>query len=389
MDFRSKVIFMFMVALVGFGVIFVPVNAQGGDCHSNIITNFIHLHAVLDCLDDAATSQEYELLCQNELGSSATSLSCNSFAEREYLHIVAQVRVAGAGSDITTHMNITSDDGSTTLGATNNPPYTLYGEELGASSALIGDTFNTVKMYLKKNNSPTGTAYVGIWDSTANPPTSANVKCLINTIDVSTISTSKTEYTFVKSSGTCSGVSGDVIGIFYNGGSTSNNLTVYQDSTNSFDSTNSYLTRRHTSWSDFTTVDYRMVVYNNETGTLSPGLRFNADSGSNYAWKYSVDSAVPTSGTSASAIAPSGSLSGGVRAIVIIDLYNNLAGDRKVLNCEMSYILDSGATVAPFMSDCSGLWANVSNRVTSVSFIRLSGTNEYDTDTRITVWGYD
>lgn len=181
--------------------------------------------------------------------------------------LVSSLELAGSeGETITTvHMNTTTQGtGSHTLRSGSN---IFSGEELGASSSLIGDTFNIVKVDVLKNGSPTGTAYIGVWDSTI-APNNSNYLYLVDTIDVSTISTSRVTLTFENTVDTYTLSSGEIVGIFYNGGSVGNHITFYHSTAGEgqlFDSTNSYIGSYTSSWTDTTGQDKSMAIIHNVT----------------------------------------------------------------------------------------------------------------------------
>ena len=89
------------------------------------------------------------------------------------------------------------------------------------------------------------------------------MKQLFGTIDVSTISTTATDYEFHLSGSTLYTVAaGDRIGIKYTGGSGSAgiNVTPDRDAADPFGGTNSYRTRFEASWLTSTAEDLYMIL---------------------------------------------------------------------------------------------------------------------------------
>jgi len=107
--------------------------------------------------------------------------------------------------------------------------------------ACLGNEVTSLTYKLQKNNSPTGTCYARIWSS-------GNVlQCTLGSLDVSTISTSATDYEFddPDSSYTCS--NGDYIGIEYNSGDNTDYIKFYVH--NSVAVAYAGQASYHTSWS--------------------------------------------------------------------------------------------------------------------------------------------
>lgn len=136
--------------------------------------------------------------------------------------------------------------------------YCFTGELLKTNSILIGSEINEMKLYLKKVNSATGTATIGVWDSiTDTTPSVANVNYIIDTLDVSTLTTSYELKTFTKSvlTNTYTLSVNEVVGILYTSGTTTNYIDVNFNN-NVFDNTNSIGVRYDTaSYKDLSAFD--------------------------------------------------------------------------------------------------------------------------------------
>jgi hypothetical protein len=131
----------------------------------------------------------------------------------------------------------------------------IQAEYLWPTSHLIGKQIDSITIQLKKIGSPTGTVQVGVFNS------DLSVKQLFGTIESSTLPTSYAQFTFsLYPLQTYQMQSGDRIGIKFTGGSSSNNVAIMSDQTNTFDGTNSYLTSYGTSWNTYTAQDLYMTL---------------------------------------------------------------------------------------------------------------------------------
>jgi hypothetical protein len=133
----------------------------------------------------------------------------------------------------------------------------IHAEYVSPTSQLIGDNIDKITIKLKKSGSPTGNAEIGIFN------TDRTVKQLFATKDVSTLTTSYTDYTFSLPAGQTYQIqSDDRIGIKYVGGSTTNNISVMRDTAvaDPFDGTNSYHTYYTTTWTSATANDLYMIL---------------------------------------------------------------------------------------------------------------------------------
>lgn len=118
------------------------------------------------------------------------------------------------------------------------------------------------------------------------------------------------------------------------------------------------------------------------TGSMTYGLRFNSDSGSNYAYGSSVSQTQIELCNSSNCSFPDDILH-------TCHVLNNLSGDRKLLTCAtvIGGALDAGT--APTFITLGGKWSNTSAQITSISIVRTSGTGSMNTNSNVSVWGYD
>jgi hypothetical protein len=134
----------------------------------------------------------------------------------------------------------------------------------------------------------------------------------------------------------------------------------------------------------FITWELRVV-----TSSYTPGIRFNSDSGTNYAWRTSGNGGADTTATSATEIQTGLASNSGGGNIFFCNVYNNQAGDRKLLTCFGANGLDTNAGTLPGRAETAGKWSNTSAQITTVDIIRQAGTGSLNTGSTVTVWGYD
>ncbi|MBM2819243.1 MAG: putative xylanase/chitin deacetylase, partial [Nitrosarchaeum sp.] len=158
------------------------------------------------------------------------------------------------------HMSDTSV-GSGRSTASDRP---LHAEFVSPTSQLVGDAIDSITMKLKKTNSPTGIAQIGVFNA------DLTVKKLFGTIDSATMSPSYTDLTFSLPLGQTYQIqSGDLIGIKFTGGDSVNRISTMIDdnAADPFDGTNSYHTYYTTTWNPFPTNDLYMILRQSSTGT--------------------------------------------------------------------------------------------------------------------------
>src|SRR3990172_4764991 len=133
----------------------------------------------------------------------------------------------------------------------------IHAEYVSSSSQLVGDKIDTITLRLGKTGAPTGFAQIGVLN------TDLSVKKLFGTKDVSTISTSYTDYTFALGPTDLYTIqSGDRIGIKYTGGSANTHVKTMSDGNTAdpFDGTNTYRVEYKKSWSSSTAQDLYMTL---------------------------------------------------------------------------------------------------------------------------------
>jgi len=143
----------------------------------------------------------------------------------------------------------------------------IQAEFVTPSSVLVNQQIDTIQIQIKKQGLPTGTVTVGIFY------TNQTTKKIFGTIDSSTVSTSYTNYQFNLGS-LYTIVANDRIGFKYAGGDSSNDIAVMRDTTNGFDSTNSYHTYYQSGWTNSTGNDLTMTL---SSGSSSGATSFKIE----------------------------------------------------------------------------------------------------------------
>ena len=170
------------------------------------------------------------------------------------MYMILRQTVIPVSAVSATHMSDTTSSFASLISA----PRQLIAEFVTPTSQLVGDPIDSITLRLQKFGSPTGTAQIGIFNS------DLTVKKLFGTIDVSTISSSSTNYEFklLSSDPLYIIAANDRIGIKYTGGSSTTgiNVTPDRDASDPFDGSNSYRVRYETSWIDSALEDMYMIL---------------------------------------------------------------------------------------------------------------------------------
>lgn len=121
------------------------------------------------------------------------------------------------------------------------------------------------------------------------------------------------------------------------------------------------------------------------SGSITGGIRFNNDSGSNYAYRASYNGAADSSGTSQSSLpiysdaSPAG--------LMVIDIVN-ISASEKVAFTLLGLSGSAGAGNAPVRGEFLGKWANTSAQITRVDLIN-SGGGDFAAGSEVVVLGHD
>lgn len=119
-------------------------------------------------------------------------------------------------------------------------------------------------------------------------------------------------------------------------------------------------------------------------GTVNPSLRFNNDSGSNYAGRYSDDGAADiTSVSQSSALFRAGTVSVPQHGLGWL---TNLASSEKILRFECTEQATAGAANAPGRLEGVQKWVNTSVVISRVDLVN-SSTGDFATGSELIVYG--
>ncbi|AIF83549.1 putative xylanase/chitin deacetylase [Candidatus Nitrososphaera evergladensis SR1] len=179
--------------------------------------------------------------------------------------VTTETYTISASSFPITHMS----DTTATSGLSLYAGQQAHAEFVSPASQLVGKSIDQITLKLRKTNSPTGTAEVGVF----NPD--LTVKKLFGTKDAATLTSTYTDYTFSLSGLDLYTIqSGDRIGIKYAGGNSNNYMAVMldRDAADPFDGTNTYRQQYTTSWLSFTSDDMYMILKqtHDATDTIAP-----------------------------------------------------------------------------------------------------------------------
>jgi hypothetical protein len=139
----------------------------------------------------------------------------------------------------------------------------------------------------------------------------------------------------------------------------------------------------------FTAKKYLWVqVFTKSSGTNNHAIRFNGDSGTNYAYRRNLDggsfSAEINSSNDASI---SMSSLGGFNLFANIFIMNPASREKQHISHTV-FQNTAGASNAPRRREAVGKWTNTSNQITSI-LVYNNETGDYDTGSFIKVWGAD
>ena len=245
-------------------------NATFGVWSSNATSNTIGNTTFLPPLSPIHLTGKSSLRIENQTFSNTLV----SFADNtnNSLTISKSNKILVSGMQV-----IQMKDTTTSTGVITNSVSPIQAEYITNSSSLIGKPIDSITLQLKRTGLPTGNATVGIFNH------DLSLRKSFGMINSSSLTTSNTDYAFTISSldSPYAIQAGDIIGIKFSGGNSSNYVSVVSDQIGSFDGTNSYYTFFTTKWNNSTNKDLHMIlkvggaistpIYMNDK-TISPGL---------------------------------------------------------------------------------------------------------------------
>ena len=136
-----------------------------------------------------------------------------------------------------------------------------FGNQIKSAHAIVGSTLTKVEVSFK--TSMTGTATVGVWDS------SNNLKLTLGTKDLSTLTGSEAYYTF--DTGSVTMEADWIIGFQISGTATNTSVTLRTNGTNVDANIDAYNYNSSSGWGlDGTTREYNMKIHYNNGGDEKP-----------------------------------------------------------------------------------------------------------------------
>jgi hypothetical protein len=124
------------------------------------------------------------------------------------------------------------------------------------------------------------------------------------------------------------------------------------------------------------------------TNRILPGMRFNNDSGSNYAYRRSIDGGTDGTSTNLTNLHALGTDLSGANQFYNFFIINNSANEKLAIFHALDMQPGTGAGNAPRRSESVGKWANTSAQITEVEFDNLD-SGDFGTGSIIKVWGSD
>lgn len=133
----------------------------------------------------------------------------------------------------------------------------------------------------------------------------------------------------------------------------------------------------------------KVLIYTTHTGgTGDHFLRFNNDSGSNYARRVSDNGGADnTAGTSQTGLA----LDPGANAAPIFTEMEiiNVAAQEKLVNSHCTVQNTAGAATVSGRRELVGKWANTSDSITRIDVVNIGGTGDFASGSQVVVLGHD
>ena len=132
---------------------------------------------------------------------------------------------------------------------------------------------------------------------------------------------------------------------------------------------------------------------NNATNTGVVAINFNGDSGTNYSWRLSSNGGADVTSTSNTScrLLSTANINVATKSDIQLFFYDNVPTDRKGFTGISIAGLDSPASSTPNRHEYACKWDNTTNQINRISLSWIVGTGIplFDTNSSITIWGYD
>lgn len=130
-----------------------------------------------------------------------------------------------------------------------------------------------------------------------------------------------------------------------------------------------------------------MVLISGQTGNATVGVRFNSDTGNNYAFRASNDGGTEGTTTSGSSIALTQGPIWPHNILSVIEL-QNLSSRNKIIMARTTQGATNASTV-PTRRFVDGVWANAANQITTVTIFDSSSTSQFNAGSELIILGHD
>ena len=127
--------------------------------------------------------------------------------------------------------------------------------------------------------------------------------------------------------------------------------------------------------------------YSSVGGTTSAHIRFNNDSGANYAHQYATLGGTSTSTTNDSGVIITGTATL-INQYVVVDILN-ISNKEKLSQFIRTEGNATGAGTAPSSLICIGKWANTSAQINRIDIVNVSGSGDFAIGSELVVLGHN
>jgi hypothetical protein len=126
-------------------------------------------------------------------------------------------------------------------------------------------------------------------------------------------------------------------------------------------------------------------VFLESSSTITSNTTFNADTGANYARRYSADGAADATSVSQNYIRWFGGAAAATNVFYNFFIINN-SGNEKLLTGDIVNANTAGAGNAPKREEIAGKWANTAEQISKITFTNPSA-GSYGTNSIMKIWG--